>query len=36
MIKWIIAKIKKWRQRREYNKRIAEIKKRDPFTYKNF
>ena len=29
-------KIKKWQKEKEYKKKIAELKKRDPFTYKNF
>jgi|TARA_B100000212_G_scaffold199285_2_gene150328 hypothetical protein len=35
-INWIKAKIWAWKKNREYKKRIAELKKRDPFTYKNF
>jgi hypothetical protein len=36
VINWIKAKIWNWRKEREYRKKIAELKKRDPFTYKNF
>ena len=36
MIKWIKLQIWKWKKEREYNKKIKELKKRDPFNYKNF
>lgn len=36
MVKKIRDIIKKWQQEKEYQKRIKELKKRDPFTYKNF
>ncbi len=36
MRKNLIKIIKKWRQEKEYQKKIAELKKRDPFNYKNF
>ena len=36
MIKSIHKIMKKWRQEKEYKKKLAELKKRDPFTYKNF
>lgn len=36
MKKIIMDKIKKWQKEKEYKKKIAELKKRDPFTYKNF
>ena len=36
MIKWIKLQITKWRKKREYKAKIAELKKRDPFNYKNF
>jgi len=29
-------KIADWQKRKEYEKKIAELKKRDPFIYKNF
>ncbi len=35
-INWIKAKIWAWKKNKEYKKRIDELKKRDPFTYKNF
>ncbi len=27
---------KNWKKRREFKKKIEELKKRDPFIYKNF
>lgn len=27
---------KNWKKKREFKKKIEELKKRDPFTYKNF
>ncbi len=36
IIKYIKKLIRKWKNNREYNRRIKELKKRDPFTYKNF
>ena len=36
MIKWIKSLIYKWKQEKEFKKKLAELKKRDPFTYKNF
>lgn len=36
LIKWIKAKIWEYKREKEYKKKIAELKKRDPFTYKNF
>lgn len=32
----IKQKIADWQKKKEYERKIAEIKKRDPFTYKNF
>ena len=32
----IIKIIAEWQKKKEYKKKIAELKKRDPFTYKNF
>jgi hypothetical protein len=29
-------KIAAWQKKKEYDKKIAELKKRDPFIYKNF
>jgi hypothetical protein len=36
IIQWIKAKIWEYKREKEYKKKIAELKKRDPFTYKNF
>lgn len=36
MIKWIKNKLQAWKKEREFKRKIKEIKKRDPFTYKNF
>tara|TARA_B110000285_G_C14688746_1_gene408063 strand:- start:488 stop:598 length:111 start_codon:yes stop_codon:yes gene_type:complete len=36
MIKKIQDKIKNWKKEKVYKKKIEELKKRDPFTYKNF
>ena len=36
LVKWIKSLVWKWRKEREYKKKIQELKKRDPFTYKNF
>lgn len=36
LIKWFKAKIWEYKREKEYKKKIAELKKRDPFTYKNF
>lgn len=32
----IKEKIKKWQKDKEYKKKLEELKKRDPFVYKNF
>ena len=32
----IKQKIARWQKDTEYKKKIEELKKRDPFTYKNF
>lgn len=36
IIKYIKRIYRNWKRNREYNRRIKELKKRDPFTYKNF
>lgn len=36
VIRWIKNKIWEYKREKEYKKKIAELKKRDPFTYKNF
>lgn len=35
MMKFIKNIIKKIKERREFNKKLKELKKRDPFTYKH-
>lgn len=35
-IKFIKELIKRYKKEKEYKKKLAELKKRDPFTYKNF
>jgi hypothetical protein len=34
MFEWILKKYKSWKRRRKIQKRLKEIKKRDPFIYK--
>ena len=36
MIKWILLQISKYKKRKEYKAKIKELRKRDPFNYKNF
>lgn len=36
IIKWIKEKLQERRREKAYKKKLAEIKKRDPFIYKNF
>lgn len=36
MITRIRKKINDWKKEKDYKKRIEELKKRDPFIYKNF
>lgn len=36
IIRWVKAKIWAFKKNREYKKKIKELKKRDPFTYKHF
>ncbi len=33
-IRWLLTPFKKWKQRREFKKRLADLRKRDPFIYK--
>jgi hypothetical protein len=35
-IQWIKGLIYNWKMERRYKKKIKELKKRDPYTYKNF
>lgn len=36
IIKWIKEKIRIFKEDRAFKKKLKELKKRDPFTYKNF
>ena len=36
IINYIKKLIRDWKRNREYKKKIKELKKRDPFHYKNF
>jgi hypothetical protein len=36
IIEYFKSLIRNWKRNREYKKRIKELKKRDPFNYKNF
>lgn len=36
LINWIKLQIWRWKKNREYERKIKELKKRDPFNYKNF
>ena len=36
MIKYIKEKFQQWKKNREYKRKIKELRKRDPFNYKNF
>ena len=36
LINFIKNLIFKWKQNRKYKKKLKELKKRDPFIYKNF
>jgi hypothetical protein len=36
IIKWVKDKIYQYKKEKEYKRKIKELKKRDPFTYKNF
>ena len=36
ILRWIKEKIRKFKADRAFRKKLKEIKKRDPFTYKNF
>lgn len=36
IINWIKSKIQNFKKNREYKKKMKELKKRDPFTYKHF
>jgi hypothetical protein len=34
LLEFLLAPYQKWKQKREQNKRIEELRKRDPFIYK--
>lgn len=34
--RWILKKIRTFKEDRDFKKKLKELKKRDPFTYKNF
>jgi hypothetical protein len=36
IIMWIKEKIRRFKEDRAFKKKLKELKKRDPFTYKNF
>ena len=36
IINWIKSKIKSFKKNKEFKKKMKELKKRDPFTYKHF
>ena len=36
MIKYLKRKFQEWKKEREYKRKIKELRKRDPFNYKNF
>ena len=36
LFNWITKKIKKYKEDKAFKKKLKELKKRDPFTYKNF
>ena len=36
LIQWFKSKIWEYKKEKEYKRKIKELKKRDPFTYKNF
>ena len=36
LIEWIKNKYKSYTKKKEYQKKIEELRKRDPFNYKNF
>lgn len=34
IINWLLTPYYRWKENREFKKRIAELRKRDPFIYK--
>jgi hypothetical protein len=35
LIQWILNKIQDYKKKKRFEKKIKELKKRDPFTYKH-
>lgn len=35
IFKWIFSKYKQWKRKRDFKKKLDELKKRDPFIYKH-
>lgn len=33
LFKWIISKYKNWKRKRDFKKKLEELRKRDPFIY---
>jgi hypothetical protein len=33
-LNWLLSPIRKWRERREFKRRLEDLRKRDPFIYK--
>ena len=36
LIEWVKLKVHSYKKEKEYKKKLAELKKRDPFNYRNF
>jgi hypothetical protein len=36
ILNWFKRKYFSWKREKEYQKKLKELKKRDPFNYKNF
>ena len=34
IINWLLTPFRKWKERREFKKRLKELRARDPFIYK--
>ena len=33
-INWLLTPYRRWKERKEFKKRMAELRKRDPYIYK--
>ncbi len=33
-LNWLLSPIRKWRERKEFKRRLEDLRKRDPFIYK--